>query len=216
MTAAHASLHDPGAEDLLRPPSPLDPFIPVADVRERHAVLVHAPADVVYEVATHFDMQSLALVRGIVALRAAFLRGHRAKRQWRGLVEETRALGWARLAETPGRRYVSGAQCQPWVGDVVFTPIPAAAFRAAAAPDHVKIGWTLETTPIAPGVTWLATETRAVAADDAARRRFLRYWRFTRAGVVAIRWLLLPAIRRESERRWRAILGPVAAPRASA
>jgi hypothetical protein len=32
----------------------------------------------------------------------------------------------------------------------------------------------------------------------------LRYWRWARFGIIAIRLLLLPAIRREAERRWAA------------
>ena len=49
----------------------------------------------------------------------------------------------------------------------------------------------------------LATETRAVATDAEARARFRRYWRWARFGIVAIRWFMLPAIRREAERAWR-------------
>ncbi|HET9325310.1 MAG TPA: hypothetical protein VFQ05_00900 [Candidatus Eisenbacteria bacterium] len=32
--------------------------------------------------------------------------------------------------------------------------------------------------------------------------RFRSYWRWARFGIVTIRILLLPAIRRETERRW--------------
>jgi hypothetical protein len=46
-----------------------------------------------------------------------------------------------------------------------------------------------------------------VATDAEARRRFRRYWRWARFGIVAIRLLILPAIRREAERRWTAQLG---------
>jgi hypothetical protein len=37
-----------------------------------------------------------------------------------------------------------------------------------------------------------------------ARCRFRRYRRRARFGIVAIRIVLLPAVRREAERRWRA------------
>ena len=38
-----------------------------------------------------------------------------------------------------------------------------------------------------------------VATDPDARQRFLRYWRWARFGIVLIRWLMLPAIRRQAE-----------------
>ncbi|MGH7681237.1 MAG: hypothetical protein ACRENN_04545 [Candidatus Eiseniibacteriota bacterium] len=45
--------------------------------------------------------------------------------------------------------------------------------------------------------------------------RFRRYWRQFGAGIVFIRWLLLPAIRRDAERRYRHPVSPaeVAGPR---
>jgi hypothetical protein len=42
-----------------------------------------------------------------------------------------------------------------------------------------------------------------VATDAQARKKFLRYWRRFKIGIVTIWRLLLPAIRREAERRWR-------------
>ena len=61
-----------------------------------------------------------------------------------------------------------------------------------------------ETSAIDEARTRLATETRAVATDPAARERFLRYWRWARFGILPIRWLLLPAIRRQAEAEWKA------------
>ena len=65
----------------------------------------------------------------------------------------------------------------------------------------MKIVWTLEAEPLAPTLTRFRTETRAVATDAAAQKRFLRYWRWAGVGIVLIRWLLVPALRREAERR---------------
>jgi hypothetical protein len=64
--------------------------------------------------------------------------------------------------------------------------------------------WTLEAQPLGPAVTRLLTETRVQATDEAARTKFLRYWRFARFGIVAIRLLGLPAMRRAAERRFAA------------
>lgn len=181
----------------------LDPFLPNPDIRERHEITVRAPAALVLATARHLDMQSLPLVRLIFWLRSRFLGARAVARTPKGLVEETRELGWGVLAEVADRAFVAGAVCQPWRADVVFTPLSPEGFAAFAEPGYVKIAWTLEAEPLGPERTRFATETRAAATDVAARRRFLRYWRFARFGIVAIRLLLLPALRRQAERERR-------------
>jgi hypothetical protein len=184
-------------------PALLDRFIPAPDVRERFATRIRAPAAVVMRVAAGFDLQSQPLVRAIFRLREAWL-GSKAEspRLPQGILEETRRLGWGLLDEQPGRSVVCGARCQPWLADVKFTAIDAQEFAAYSAPGEVKIAWTLEAEPLAAEVTEFAQETRVVATDPDARRRFLRYWRWARFGIVAIRLLMLPAVRREAERQW--------------
>jgi hypothetical protein len=192
-------------------PTPINRFMPDADVRKRHDVVVHAPAALVLETARTFDMLSMPPVRAIFWLRARILGAKVSVRSWaRGLIEEARGMGWEVLAEEDGRFIVMGAVCEPWVADVVFTPIPPAEFAAASPPDRVKIVWTLEVVALSETVTRLATETRAKATDAQARARFRRYWRRFGAGIVMTRWLLLPAVRRRAERRWRAVRGPAA------
>lgn len=184
--------------------APLDPFIPDPDIRERFQTTIEAPADLVMEVAMSFDLQSLFLVRAIIRLRERLLCASRSgPRSPVGLLAEMRALGWGLLADQPGRLVVCGATCQPWRADVRFTPIPPDQFAGYDRPQEVKIAWTLEAEPIGVMTTRFAHETRAVATDADARSRFRRYWRWARFGIVSIRWLLLPAIRREAERRWR-------------
>ena len=180
----------------------LDRFIPAFDVRERHQVTVAAPAALVYQVARGFSLQSIPMVRAIFAMRSRLMGAH-GPMTWQpaGIVAETQAMGWGPLEEVPGRSYAAGAVCKPWRADVEFRPIAADRFAAFAEPDLVKIAWTLEVEPLDPNRTRLVTETRAQATDAAARARFLRYWRWASIGIVVIRWLLLPAIRREAERR---------------
>jgi len=182
---------------------PLDDFLPSPDIRERFQTTIRAPQALVMEVATSFDIQSIPLIRTIFWLRERLMRAAPAPpRQPQGILAETRSLGWGLLAEQPGALVICGAACQPWEADVGFTPVPADQFVAYAAPNRVKIAWTLEAEALGPAITRLAHETRAVATDAAARRRFLRYWRWARFGIITIRVLLLPAIRREAERRW--------------
>jgi hypothetical protein len=94
-----------------------------------------------------------------------------------------------------------GAVTRPWEANVRFTAVAPEQFLAFSEPDQVKIVWTLEAEPESPDVTLFRTETRALATDDEARRKFRRYWRMFGPGIVLIRLLLLPALRREAERR---------------
>lgn len=186
-------------------PALLDRFIPAPDVRERFETTIHAPAAVVMQVAADFDMQSVRAVRAIFRLREALLGATRqSPRRPQGIVEETKSLGWGVLQEEPGRAVIMGARCQPWLADVRFSAIDAQEFAAYSEADQVKIAWTLEAEPIAGGFTRFAQETRAVATDAGARGKFLRYWRWARFGIIAIRLLMLPAVRRTAERRWAA------------
>jgi hypothetical protein len=186
--------------------SPASRFIDQPDVVERHETLVRAPAALVFDVAEHFDIQALPIVRAIFWLRSVLLRSA-AREPWRkdrGLVAETTAMGWGTLAHDPGRLHVAGAVVQPWLADVRFTAVPPETFAAFTAPDTVKIVWTIEADPLDERLTRFASETRVVASDSEARRRFAAYWRKFGGGIVLIRWVLLPAIRREAERRYRA------------
>jgi hypothetical protein len=187
----------------MRSPSPLDPFIPYPDIRERFETTVRAPADLVMNVAAHFDMQSLPLVKLIFRLRGRLMGASpSAPRTSLGILEETRSLGWGLLAEQPGRFVVCGARCQPWLANVTFSALAPDEFAAYAAPGQVKIAWTLQAQEAGPALTRFVQETRAIATDEQARVQFRRYWRWARFGIVAIRLLLMPAVRREAERRW--------------
>jgi hypothetical protein len=181
----------------------IDRFVPRPDHGGRHEILVRAPAGLVFDAACEADMQSQPLVRAIFRLRALLLRADRAPRPRRGLLDETVSLGWGALALRPGRELVMGAVTRPWEANVVFTPLPPEQFVAFAEPGMVKIVWTLEAEPLEPALTRFRTETRVLATDAAARRRFRRYWRFFGLGILLIRVLLLPAVRREAERRYR-------------
>ena len=190
----------------------IEQFMPTADIRKRHEIIVHAPADVVLQTAEQFDLLSIPLVNAIFWLRGKIMGAHAAPpRKPEGLVQETKRLGWVELGRRPGREVVMGAATQPWLADVTFTPVAPGSFVAYAEPEHVKIVWTLEAVPVEPELTLFRTETRVVATDAVAREQFARYWRFARFGILLIRWLQLPALRRAAERAHRPTLAGAAA-----
>jgi len=178
--------------------------MPAYDARERFQVHVQAPATLVFDTSARFDLQSIRLVRIIFWLRGRLL-GAAASSTWQsgGFFADARRLGWGTLCEEPGRLFVAGGRCQPWLPDVTFIPLSATDFLPYAEPGQVKIAWTLEVEPLDEASCRLTTETRAVATDPAARRRLLHYWQWARVGIHTIRWLVLPAIRREAETRYR-------------
>lgn len=181
--------------------SPLERFLPKPDVQERFETTIQAPAPLVMRAAYDFDLQSLPPVRAIIRLRTLVMGGSPDPMPRRpvGLVAETNALGWGTLAEVPGSLLIRGAVCQPWFGDVRFTAVPATQFAAYAEPDQVKIVWSLEAVETEPNITRFSHEVRAQATDPQGLKKFMRYWRWARFGIVAIRYLLLPAIRRVAE-----------------
>ena len=183
--------------------SALDRFVPEPEIRERFETTVRAPADLVMDVAAHFDMQSLRVVKSIFWLREKLMRASPSgNRKPQGILEETKSLGWGVLAEQPGRLVICGAICQPWLPQVKFSALAPDEFATYAEPDQVKIVWTLETEAIGPAITRFAQETRAAPTDQQARIKFRRYWRWARFGIITIRLLMMPAVRRASERRY--------------
>lgn len=182
----------------------IERFAPGAEFGERHEIRVHAPAEVVFEVAESFDLMSIPAIYGIFWLRARILGAPLPSRDdLDGLVSQTKEMGWGELARRPGREVVMGAVVQPWLSEPVFKPMPPEDFATCREPEHVRIVWTLEAEPLGPHVTVLRTETRVVPTDEAARKRFRRYWRLAGIGIVLIRLLALPAMRRQAETRWR-------------
>lgn len=184
-------------------PALLDRFVPVADVRERHTINIQAPAALVMDVARTFQLESIWIVRTLFRMRARLMGEPATLTERRiGLVEQMLSIGWQRLAEDPAHYFVAGAACRPWEVEPGFTPV-AGDFAGFAQPDRVKIAWTLEATELRPAFTRFATETRVAATDEQARAKFRRYWRKFGAGIVLIRLVLLPAVRRRAEQLWR-------------
>jgi hypothetical protein len=188
------------------PDALLDQFIPDPEVDEYHQLEVDAPAPITFAVAKAMDLQASPVVRGIFWLRAvpALLRGQPVRPQGpRGLLEETLALGFGVLAEIPNREILVGAYTQPWHQQVTFHPLPPEKFAGFAEPGYVKIVWTVAAEPLGPNRSRFVTRTRVVTTDPAARRRFRRYWGPMSAGIILIRYVSLPMVKREAERRAR-------------
>ena len=150
------------------------------------------------------DLQDSAVIRGIFRARELLLGSKPDDRPLpRGLLTQTKALGWGVLAEVPGREIVMGAVTQAWLADVVFRALPPNEFTAFSEPGYVKIAWTLRADAIGPTESVFRTETRAMTTDPTARAKFRWYWSKTSPGVWLIRRMLLGPLKKEAERRAR-------------
>lgn len=180
----------------------LDRFMPEYDVVERHQTFVGAPAATVLAAAKDQDLMHSPLIRAIFKTRELALGTAPDDRvRPRGLLAATQSWGWRVLADYPDREVVVGAVTRPWEANVVFRPLPPDQFAAYNQPGDVKIVWMLRAKPVGEHDSIFLTETRAVAMDPVARRKFRRYWAFASPGISAIRWLSLRPLKKEAERR---------------
>jgi hypothetical protein len=179
----------------------LDRFMPKCDVVERHQIQVAAPADVTFAALMDVDLEDSAVVRTIFKAREIVLGADQGRIATHGLVATTKALGWRVLAEQPGRDLVMGAVTQPWKANVEFRGLPPGEFAVFDRPGFVKIIWTLRADPVDATHSIARTETRAVATDRIARRKFRWYWARFSAGIVLIRGLTLRLVKSEAEKR---------------
>lgn len=183
----------------------LDSFMPAYDVVERHCVDVDAPAEVTLAAARTIELDDSRIIRAIFRARERILRAapDDGSARPRGLVEAMKAIGWGVLAEEAGREIVMGAATRPWEANPVFRRLAPGEFAAFAEPDYVKIAWTLRADPRADGSSTFRSETRAVATDAGARKKFRRYWALLSPGIALIRVAMMPAVVAAAERAWR-------------
>jgi hypothetical protein len=178
----------------------LDRFMSAYDVAERHHVRVAAPPDRTVAAAGNVDIQQSSVIRGIFKTREFVLGAHpEAVSRPRGLLAQTKSLGWDVLAEVPGREVVMGAITQPWRADVVFRALPPAEFASFHEPGYVKIVWTLRADPEDGGGSTFRTETRVTTTDATARRKFRWYWARFSPGIVLIRRVALGLLKTDAE-----------------
>lgn len=195
----YGRLPPPSRED---PDTLLDRFMPAYEVSERHHIRVAAPAAVTLATARDLDLFQRPIVRAIFRGRELILGSSADDRpRPRGLLAQAQSLGWMVLGEVPDREILVGAVTKPWEANVTFRSIPANEFAAFHEPDYVKIVWTLRADPIATNASIFRTETRVLATDTAARRKFRRYWSFLSPGIILIRWASLKPLKAEAERR---------------
>ena len=183
----------------------LDRFMPIFDVAERHHIRVAAPAEVTFAAACAADLQQSPLARAIFYTRERLLGSEPdSEVRPRELLALTKSLGWAVLAEVPGREVVMGAVTRPWEANVIFRGLPPGEFIAFNEPGYVKIAWTLRADPDGHDRSIFHTETRVCTTDAESRARFRRYWSYVAPGVELIRIAMLRPLKTLAEKKMMA------------
>jgi hypothetical protein len=184
----------------------LERFMPAYEVDERHEIQVHAPVEYTFAAARAMDVNRSPLARAIFAVRTlpSRLRGEPARQSSTPLLDETLAIGWRILAETPDREVVVGAVTQPWRAEVKFRGLDPDAFARFTEPGYARIAWTLEAIPLGPTTSLFRSRTRVSTTDPRSRTLFRRYWAVVSPGVRLIRLEALRLVRADAERRFRA------------
>jgi len=111
--------------------------------------------------------------------------------------------GFLVLAEEPDCELVLGAVDRYWmsaVGGARPRIEDARGFSMFNGPDYAKVAFNLRVTDQGGGWCRVTSETRIVATDPAAGRKFAAYWRLIYPGSAIIRRSLLDAVKRRAER----------------
>jgi hypothetical protein len=180
----------------------LDRFLPLYDISQRHETAVKAPAPVTFTAARNLDLSRSAAVRLVLQSRK-LLGGQPIELQRRPFLDQVHAMGWALLADVPGRAMVFGAVTRPWETNMKLRPIAPGQFSEFRERGWAKIIWTLEVDPAPEGRSVLRTRTRVATTDPTARRQFKSYWSKIVPGVALVRQQALGLVKSDAERRAR-------------
>ena len=179
----------------------LDAVFPEFDVSKRHRVSIRAPCARVFEEAIRYVFRKSLVTQVLMALRGYGGRVRQANAGDPGTLRASLArFGFTPLAEAPGEELVFGLVGQFWRPSGGLRAVSAPEFAAFHEPGFAKAAWNLLCLPTAdPDVTELSTETRVLCYGDAARRKFLLYWRGVERFSGLIRRSLLRGVRRAAE-----------------
>ena len=168
-----------------------DALLPEFDVESTHAEWINAPARDTYAAARNLDLSGSAVVRWLFRLR--------------GLppsaltLDGLTTLRFKPLREDPPRGFALGLVGQFWRPSGRLLDFEPGDFTTLHRPGFAKAIWTFRVFAGADSRSFLRTWTRVRCMDEAARRKFLRYWRFVGPFSGLIRTKGLRLIREAAE-----------------
>ena len=172
----------------------IDDVLPAWDWRSAHATRVAGSPERAGAAARAITGRDLPVTGALMRVRTL---GRRSSDD-RPTLEAMTRLGLVKLADEP-HAILLGGVLSPWRLRGGHRPVASAdELRAFAEPGWVRVATAFTVTPEGDG-SRVGTETRIIATDDAARRRFGRYWRLIGPFSSITRREMLAAIRRRAE-----------------
>ena len=180
----------------------INELMPTYRLRQIDRVPVAASPTEAWNGLQSFDGSAIPYVRWLFDLRllpaqlSARLRSAPApERAHLALREAGEAPGFFRL-ESPGHELCVGSIGKFWQSHIDFAPGACERFADFSAPGFGKLAWSLRVDPRRGGGSWITFELRVTATDDAAWRKFGRYWLLIGKFSHVIRRGLLRALTR--------------------
>jgi hypothetical protein len=156
-----------------------------------------------WEAVRHGDLAGTPFVALLFAIRTIpdRLRGRppaESRLDLNALVSTPERPGFQILAEDPPREIVAGAIGKVWRLAIPFVHVvDATAFAAFREPDFAKVAWALRVSPSDDSKSRITFEVRVDTTDDAAWRKFRRYFRIVGPGSRFIRRAVLASVKRQ-------------------
>jgi hypothetical protein len=175
-------------------PTPMlvDDFLPVYDVSDSVATVVHADVAKTWQALMEVDLIEVGRQRPLVAVLGALralpeivghlLHGEPTAQMPKQLrLRDTTQIplgegGWVLLGERPGDEIALGLVGKFWRPVIPFARVSAEAFREFSEPGFAKTVYSLSVRPVGEQRTLLSGVMRTATTDEDARRWFRRYW----------------------------------------
>src|SRR5690349_6570462 len=170
----------------------LDRLLPRWDHREAHSIAVRAPRTRVLRAVEETRWRDVPVFH---ALMLAGSLGTRRDKADEPFLASMTGGGFTELHRDEAQLVIGAVVATAEPKGPARLPEPVAdAFAAFDRPGHYKVAFDFRV-----GEGRLTTETRVLSTDEAARRRFARYWMLIRlpSGVIRREWL--HGIRRRAE-----------------
>jgi hypothetical protein len=181
----------------------IDELLPRFDARSRYAKLVDAPPEAVLPALGAIEQGDLPVTRALMGLRglpSLLTKGLVMARSGDRVIEAMLELGFVLLGERK-HELALGTVGQFWrPASRPRALADAEAFASFDEPGQAKAVMDFRGLP-ANGGSVMTTETRILATDAEARRKFLRYWRLISFGSGLIRHEMMSAVARRAEGR---------------
>ncbi|MCC7181042.1 MAG: hypothetical protein IT177_21865 [Acidobacteria bacterium] len=199
----------------------VDDFLPIFDVSDSLAIVVHAEVGATWDALMEVDLLDVGRQRPLVGALGALrmlpevvshlLHGEAMPAApARMTLKDTTTQpagngGWVLLGERVHDEIALGLVGKFWRPVIEYAHVTPEGFRDFADPGYAKTVYSLSVRPLDTHRTLLTGTMRTATTDEHARRWFRRYWTFgVGSGAHVLVQGLLDTVREAAERRARA------------